>query len=300
MSSSPVGPGTSSLNGAALRSLTRAIARGCARETRCHAGTDARVEVAGALVESDGRLLLVRNQRRGGFEDWSTPGGVIDADDASVLAGLDARGRGGDRARVHRWEGPLYEVRGGGGRPRVAHALRGAPRGRVRGRGPRRRPRRHRRRSRVRPARRAPCPCWRECHRGCGEPLGEWLADPWDLGMPRAVRLRGARATCATPSTSSDSERRSRSWSGRTLRSCTSTSTRSTRRSSSSTTRRCGAAGDRRRARVPRRRRGRELRGPTVRQCQSAMPMAPRPARVPARGVPRAAVRGATAERARR
>jgi ADP-ribose pyrophosphatase YjhB (NUDIX family) len=44
--------------------------------------------VAGAVVEVDGRLLLVRNQRRGGFTDWSTPGGVIDAEDASLLEGL--------------------------------------------------------------------------------------------------------------------------------------------------------------------------------------------------------------------
>ena len=38
--------------------------------------------VAGGLLETDAGVLLVRNQRRGGFEDWSTPGGVIDADDA--------------------------------------------------------------------------------------------------------------------------------------------------------------------------------------------------------------------------
>ena len=33
-------------------------------------------------------LLLVRNQRRNGATDWSTPGGVIDATDATLLAGL--------------------------------------------------------------------------------------------------------------------------------------------------------------------------------------------------------------------
>ena len=44
--------------------------------------------VAGALVESSDGLLLVRNQRRNGATDWSTPGGVIDATDASLLAGL--------------------------------------------------------------------------------------------------------------------------------------------------------------------------------------------------------------------
>ena len=44
--------------------------------------------VAGALVESPDGLLLVRNQRRNGATDWSTPGGVIDATDASLRAGL--------------------------------------------------------------------------------------------------------------------------------------------------------------------------------------------------------------------
>src|SRR5258708_7238637 len=45
--------------------------------------------VAGALLETDAGLLMVRNVRRGGLEDWSTPGGVVDADDATVLAGLE-------------------------------------------------------------------------------------------------------------------------------------------------------------------------------------------------------------------
>ena len=44
--------------------------------------------VASALVERDGELLLVLNRRRGGGTDWSTPGGVIDATDSSVIAGL--------------------------------------------------------------------------------------------------------------------------------------------------------------------------------------------------------------------
>ena len=44
--------------------------------------------VAGGLIETDSGVLLVRNQRRGGFEDWSTPGGVIDAEDPDLLAGL--------------------------------------------------------------------------------------------------------------------------------------------------------------------------------------------------------------------
>jgi 8-oxo-dGTP diphosphatase len=66
--------------------------------------------VAGALVESGGRVLLVRNQRRGGLEDWSTPGGVIDDEDGSVLDGLTREVEEETGLRVTRWEGPLYEV----------------------------------------------------------------------------------------------------------------------------------------------------------------------------------------------
>ncbi|MET0275565.1 MAG: NUDIX hydrolase [Acidimicrobiia bacterium] len=67
--------------------------------------------VAGALVESDAGLLLVRNRRRNGSLDWSTPGGVIDATDASVLDGLAREVREETGLEVSSWEGPLYEVR---------------------------------------------------------------------------------------------------------------------------------------------------------------------------------------------
>jgi 8-oxo-dGTP diphosphatase len=66
--------------------------------------------VAGALVEIDGALLLVRNERRGGHSDWTTPGGVIDADDSSLLAGLTREVYEETGLRVTAWEGPLYEV----------------------------------------------------------------------------------------------------------------------------------------------------------------------------------------------
>ena len=33
--------------------------------------------VAGGLLETPAGVLLVRNQRRGGFEDWSTPGAAL-------------------------------------------------------------------------------------------------------------------------------------------------------------------------------------------------------------------------------
>ncbi|HEX6310026.1 MAG TPA: NUDIX hydrolase [Acidimicrobiia bacterium] len=66
--------------------------------------------VAGAVVEVDGRLLMVRNRRRGGTTDWSTPGGVIDAEDPSLLEGLTREVEEETGIRVRRWEGPLYEV----------------------------------------------------------------------------------------------------------------------------------------------------------------------------------------------
>jgi 8-oxo-dGTP diphosphatase len=67
--------------------------------------------VAGALVEAPDGVLLVRNRRRGGASDWSTPGGVIDATDATLLAGLTREVEEETGLRVTRWEGPIYEVR---------------------------------------------------------------------------------------------------------------------------------------------------------------------------------------------
>ena len=67
--------------------------------------------VAGALVESDEGLLLVRNQRRNGAIDWSTPGGVIDATDVTLLSGLAREVEEETGLHVTAWEGPLYEVR---------------------------------------------------------------------------------------------------------------------------------------------------------------------------------------------
>lgn len=67
--------------------------------------------VAGALIESEQRLLMVRNVRRGGHVDWSTPGGVIDDSDDSLLAGLTREVHEETGLTVASWEGPLYEVR---------------------------------------------------------------------------------------------------------------------------------------------------------------------------------------------
>ncbi|MGQ0824051.1 MAG: NUDIX hydrolase [Actinomycetota bacterium] len=66
--------------------------------------------VASGLVETPAGVLLVRNVRRGGFEDWSTPGGVIDAEDSSLLAGLTREVEEETGLRVYEWSGPLYEV----------------------------------------------------------------------------------------------------------------------------------------------------------------------------------------------
>ncbi len=134
--------------------------------------------VAGALVESDGCLLLVRNLRRGGFEDWSTPGGVIDDSDASVLEGLTREVEEETGLVVNRWEGPLYEVEavavdlGWIMRCEVHRAVEfegevrvGDPDGIV--------------------VEAAFVPLGEaltvlgQCHRWVGEPLGEWLAEPW-------------------------------------------------------------------------------------------------------------------------
>ena len=66
--------------------------------------------VAGGLLETPEGVLLVRNQRRGGFEDWSTPGGVIDDEDADLLTGLTREVQEETGLRVTQWSGPLYEV----------------------------------------------------------------------------------------------------------------------------------------------------------------------------------------------
>jgi 8-oxo-dGTP diphosphatase len=66
--------------------------------------------VAGALVEAPEGLLLVRNERRGGRSDWSTPGGVIDETDPTLLDGLAREVEEETGLRVTHWEGPLYDV----------------------------------------------------------------------------------------------------------------------------------------------------------------------------------------------
>jgi len=149
-------------------------------------------QVAGALVESDGRLLLVRNLRRGGFEDWSTPGGVIDASDPSLIDGLTREVEEETGLVVSRWEGPLYSVEavavdlGWRMRCEVYRAIEFA--GEVRVDDPD---------GIVVEAAFVPLAdavtVLEGCHRWVGEPLGEWLAEPWDVAAPRrfSYEVRG-------------------------------------------------------------------------------------------------------------
>ncbi len=66
--------------------------------------------MAGGIIEHDGRLLMVKNLRRQGTVDWSTPGGVVDPGDTSPSAGLTREVAEETGLAVGGWEGPLYEV----------------------------------------------------------------------------------------------------------------------------------------------------------------------------------------------
>lgn len=65
--------------------------------------------VGGAVLERDGRVLLVHNLRRGGRTDWTTPGGVIDAGE-TVMEGLAREVTEETGLTVTAWDGLLYEV----------------------------------------------------------------------------------------------------------------------------------------------------------------------------------------------
>jgi 8-oxo-dGTP pyrophosphatase MutT (NUDIX family) len=73
-------------------------------------GAQTASRIADAVLEHGDGLLLVCNQRRNGSLDWSTPGGVIDATDASILDGLTREVEEETGLVVQEWEGPLYEV----------------------------------------------------------------------------------------------------------------------------------------------------------------------------------------------
>ena len=65
--------------------------------------------VASAVLEADGAILLVRNRRRNGSVDWSTPGGVVDQGE-SVLEGLGREVTEETGLVVTEWGERLYEV----------------------------------------------------------------------------------------------------------------------------------------------------------------------------------------------
>ena len=150
--------------------------------------------VAGALVEAPAGVLLVRNRRRGGATDWSTPGGVIDATDASLLAGLTREVEEETGLRVTSWEGPIYEVRAVANdlgwvlRVEVHRAL--AYEGELRVEDPDG--------IVVEAAFLPPSECAALLAEGAPwvhEPLCAWLADPWGPEAPRGFHfdVRGTR-----------------------------------------------------------------------------------------------------------
>lgn len=65
--------------------------------------------VGGGIIERGGRLLLVRNRRRNGSIDWTTPGGVID-DGESMLGGLSREVTEETGLVVAGWPRHLYTV----------------------------------------------------------------------------------------------------------------------------------------------------------------------------------------------
>ncbi len=65
--------------------------------------------VGAALMWSDEGLLLVHNRRRGGREDWTPPGGVIEEGEP-LIEGLTREVREETGLTVTEWGGPVYEV----------------------------------------------------------------------------------------------------------------------------------------------------------------------------------------------
>ena len=65
--------------------------------------------VAGALIEGPDGLLLVENRRRNGSFDWSPPGGVIDEGE-DVLEGLGREVVEETGLVVTEWSPPVYDI----------------------------------------------------------------------------------------------------------------------------------------------------------------------------------------------
>lgn len=66
-------------------------------------------QVAGGIVADKRGLLLVKNLRRNGDVDWSTPGGVVDAGETPV-EGLTREVQEETGLSVSSWTGPIYRV----------------------------------------------------------------------------------------------------------------------------------------------------------------------------------------------
>jgi 8-oxo-dGTP diphosphatase len=134
--------------------------------------------VAGALIEGPEGLLLVENRRRNGSLDWSPPGGVIDEGEA-VLEGLGREVVEETGLIVTEWSEPVYDIEvlapDLGWRLRVEAFRALAWTGDLVVDDPD---------GIVVDARFVSVDRCREHlgggHRWVGEPLGEWLADPWE------------------------------------------------------------------------------------------------------------------------
>ena len=64
-------------------------------------------QVAGAVIERQDQILLVRNRRRNGDHDWTTPGGVVDAGE-TVLEALGREVTEETGLIVSSWSTALY------------------------------------------------------------------------------------------------------------------------------------------------------------------------------------------------
>jgi 8-oxo-dGTP diphosphatase len=141
--------------------------------------------VAAGIIEGADGLLLVKNKRRQGTHDWTTPGGVVDRSDASLVDALTREVAEETGLVVDVWEGPLYEVEAH--HPGMGWTLRAVvfravgwsgelrledPDGIV-----------------VEAVFVPPDACAErlaDCHLWVGEPLGAWLAERWGAEVPRA------------------------------------------------------------------------------------------------------------------
>ena len=89
------------------RSLTTERRRGLRRRGKTAGMRD--WSVVSGIIERDGALLLVANQRRNGSIDWSPPGGVIEEGEHEIDA-LTREVEEETGLTVDAWIGPVYEV----------------------------------------------------------------------------------------------------------------------------------------------------------------------------------------------